>query len=42
MFINVSAENISVYPEWPRPSRDLVHSLAAYPPSSAMSVTAWT
>lgn len=33
MYINVSAENISVHPEWPRPSHDLVQSLAAYPPA---------
>ena len=33
MYINASAENITVYPEWPRPTQDLVQSLAAYPPA---------
>lgn len=33
MYINVSADNISVNPEWPRPSQSLVQSLAAYPPA---------
>ncbi|MCW3767056.1 RraA family protein [Paenarthrobacter sp. PAE-2] len=33
MYINVSADNISVNPEWPRPPQNLVQSLAAYPPA---------
>ena len=33
MYISASAENITVYPEWPRPSQELVQSLAAYPPA---------
>jgi regulator of RNase E activity RraA len=33
VYINAPAENITVYPEWPRPSRALVQALAAYPPA---------
>jgi RraA family protein len=33
VYIKASAENITVYPEWPRPAQDLVQSLAAYPPA---------
>lgn len=33
MFINTPTDNIAVYPEWPRPSRELVHDLAEFPPA---------
>lgn len=33
MFINVPADNITVYPEWPRPDQDLIQALAAFPPA---------
>lgn len=33
MFINAPADNIIVYPEWPRPPRDLVEAIAAFPPA---------
>jgi len=33
VYINASAENITVYPEWPRPEQELVQSLSAYPPA---------
>jgi len=33
VYINASADNITVYPEWRRPDQELVRSLAAYPPA---------
>jgi regulator of RNase E activity RraA len=31
VYINASADNITVHPEWPRPAQELVQSIAAYP-----------
>ncbi|MFP5019027.1 hypothetical protein ACKLTP_18965, partial [Paenarthrobacter ureafaciens] len=42
MYINVSADNISVNPEWPRPPQNLVQSLAAYPPATFREPTMFT
>jgi RraA family protein len=33
VYINAPTDNITVYPQWPRPSKDIVRSLAAYPPA---------